>query len=272
MFWLVAIAAVWTGQFIELMTLFALVIIHELGHVFSALSFGWRVREIELLPFGGVAKVDEWGTTSTREEIIVALAGPFMNIVMIIVAYVFFLLGIWEETWSAFFIHGNLVIAVFNLIPAWPLDGGKVVHAVLTHYISFRQSIYIILVWSILVIIGFMIFAYFYSSKLNLLVISLYLLIEIKVAWKRIHYQFIRFLLFKMEQITTKKTHLPHSFIFLQPSDKIGEVVKMIKKGYYHYFHVLDNHQNIVVKLREEQILTLFFENPSLTISECITV
>lgn len=250
------------------MTLFTLVIIHELGHVFSALSFGWRVSSMELLPFGGVAKVDEWGTTSAKEEIIVAMSGPLMNVIMILLAYLFAFVGIWEETWTDYFIRGNLLIALFNLIPAWPLDGGKVAHALLTKYVSFHSSIYVILTWSSLVIFGLMALSFFHSSKLNLLVLCFYLLIEIRVAWKRTHYQFIRFLLAKVEQNTKQRTALRNTSVLLRYSDKIGEVVKMIKKGYYYDFHVVDAKQNLIGKLSETQVLELFFQDPLATISE----
>lgn len=53
--------SVLTGYFIETVTLFGIVFIHEMGHVVAAKSFGWRVKEVQLLPFGGVAVVEEPG-------------------------------------------------------------------------------------------------------------------------------------------------------------------------------------------------------------------
>jgi len=75
-FWLVVVPTVWSGYFLEVVTLFGLILIHELGHVSVARHFGWRMTEIELLPFGGVAKTDEWGTVPAKEEMLVAIAGP----------------------------------------------------------------------------------------------------------------------------------------------------------------------------------------------------
>lgn len=86
LFWLIVCSAVWTGYFIEIITLFVLVLIHELGHAAAAGAFGWRVDSIELLPFGGVVKTDEWGTVPSREEMTVALAGPFQHILMILIS------------------------------------------------------------------------------------------------------------------------------------------------------------------------------------------
>ena len=79
------IGCAFTGYFLEAITLFGIVLIHELGHLTAAKGFGWRVQEVQLLPFGGVLIVDELGTTSTREELIVALAGPLQHVWMILV-------------------------------------------------------------------------------------------------------------------------------------------------------------------------------------------
>lgn len=123
LFWFVIFSSVVTGHFIEVTTLFVLVFIHELGHITVARSFGWRMTEIELLPFGGVARTDEWGTVPAREEIAVALAGPFHNVMMVLFGYLFCAWGWWSQAWMEYFIQGNALMAGFNpsstLSPGW---------------------------------------------------------------------------------------------------------------------------------------------------------
>ena len=75
-------ASIVTGYFVELITLFAIVFVHELGHVAAARGFGWNVLEVKLLPFGGVAEVEEAGSLPSKEEAIVAIAGPLQNLWM----------------------------------------------------------------------------------------------------------------------------------------------------------------------------------------------
>ena len=78
--YLLILFAVLNGFIYELSLLFLIVLIHELGHVCVALSFGWRVRQVRLLPFGGAAEMDEYGNAPPREELWVIVAGPFMNV------------------------------------------------------------------------------------------------------------------------------------------------------------------------------------------------
>ena len=266
LFWVVTIAAVWTGQFVELITLFTLVVIHELGHIFAALGCGWRVRSMELLPFGGVAQVDEWGSTNTKDEILVALAGPLMNFVMILIAIFFQNIHLWDAEWCEFFIQGNLLIALFNLLPIWPLDGGKIVQALLCSWYPFYRSIHLTILWSSLLVLFLFPLSFFIPAQINLMVICVYILIENRMAWKKLHYQFIRFLLFK-EQSSKAKKNLPACSIYLDRDEKVGEVVKLMKKGCYHYIHVINRERRVIAIYSEEELLSAFFNQPQQPVS-----
>ncbi|WP_339059915.1 M50 family metallopeptidase [Tepidibacillus marianensis] len=101
-FWFIIIGGLATGQFIEIITLFGVVMIHELGHVFTAKSYGWKIIEIQLLPFGGMAKVEQ-PNDSRLEEFVVALAGPLQNLMMILVTLGFQRLQLWSNEWATFF-------------------------------------------------------------------------------------------------------------------------------------------------------------------------
>lgn len=246
---------------------------HELGHVFAALAVGWRVQSMELLPFGGVAKVDEWGTTRVRDEVLVALAGPFVNLVMILVGYVFYLYGIWGEEWTEFFVFGNAWIAGFNLLPIWPLDGGKILQALLSKVFPFYKTMHVSIVWSSFAACCLIIASFFLPFQWNLVLISCYLILENRLAYKQAQYQFIRFLLKKEQENRKLPSHSKMDTYCLKANERIGEVVKRIKKGSYHCFQVLDARQNIVASISEDAILRAFFEKkPGRTISELISI
>lgn len=273
LFWLVSVAAALTGQFQELITLFGLVVMHELGHVFAALAVGWRVKSMELLPFGGVCEVDEWGSTKARDEIAVALAGPFVNGAMILVGLLFVWIGAWDQAWAEFFIQGNAAIACFNLLPIWPLDGGKILQAVLSKMISYYKTIYASIAWSVFSIILLLACSSFLSFRWNLIAICAYLLIENRMAWKRAHYQFLRFLLMKKGKQNHQWMGYQRITCGLEASAKVNEAVKLLKKECYHCFHILDERKKTIAKLPEDKLLHAFFEkNPQRTISELLAI
>jgi Zn-dependent protease len=142
------IQGVFFGVFI-LVAAFVSVVGHELAHSFVALRYGLSVHDITLLPIGGVARI-EYVSLDPRQEIKIALAGPILNLIVaggltpVILAIVItrgvsdwlsaFLL-LQETGFSALIIHiwlANLMLALFNLLPAFPMDGGRILRASLT--------------------------------------------------------------------------------------------------------------------------------------------
>lgn len=136
------------GIFI-LVAAFVSVVGHELAHSFVALRYGLNVHDITLLPIGGVARI-EYVSLGPRQEVTIALAGPFLNLIVAggltpVVVGVVVSRGItdWlgaflvlqETGFSALVIHlwlANVMLALFNLLPAFPMDGGRVLRASLT--------------------------------------------------------------------------------------------------------------------------------------------
>src|SRR3954453_11659306 len=113
--------AIMTAHFFELTMFLIIVLIHELGHAFAAAFFSWRIKRITLLPFGGVAEMDEHGNRPLKEEAIVVLAGPLQHIWMVLAAYALFSMSLISEPFFQMFLHYNVMIFIFNLIPIWPL-------------------------------------------------------------------------------------------------------------------------------------------------------
>lgn len=119
------LASVITGHFLELLTLFAIVFIHEWGHVAAAKWFGVHVLSVQLLPFGGVAVMEDTAYLNAGREMMIALAGPLQNGLLIGCAWLLHAAGLWDGPYYDYFVQGNVLIALFNLLPVLPLDGGR---------------------------------------------------------------------------------------------------------------------------------------------------
>lgn len=129
--------------------LFACVLLHEFGHVFAARRYDIHTRDITLLPIGGVAALDRM-PEKPAQEIIVALAGPAVNLVIAAILMLFFgaRLNFFIPQVSPEFggelasrlATVNFALAIFNLIPAFPMDGGRVLRALLGFTMDYRKA------------------------------------------------------------------------------------------------------------------------------------
>lgn len=263
-FWLVALLAVWGGFFLELITLLGLIAIHELGHLSAARYFGWRIDTIELLPFGGVLITDEWGTVPAVEEMIVALAGPLYNGAMIVFGAICYMSGWWTEAWTNFFVTANGWLAVFNLLPVYPLDGGRLLQAVLSYHMPYRKCI----AWSIgasfalsvlMCLISLIPLAFGRPLLFNVGIIALFLLFSNVMAWRQKHYQYLRFLMQRQRDETIWQKPVDPLVVTLE--DTVLEAVRQWKKEVYHVVIVKDDQGHVVRILPEEKVLQYFFEN-----------
>jgi Zn-dependent protease len=140
---------------VVILFLFAIVTAHELGHSFAALRYDVPVKDIILLPIGGVASLEKI-PEKPREELVVAIAGPAVNFVLAIILGIVAVAGnlaitgptsiitdleriTVEGVFSYIFIY-NLFLGIFNLLPAFPMDGGRVLRALLATNMPYKNA------------------------------------------------------------------------------------------------------------------------------------
>ncbi len=123
----------WAAGIITTLLIFASVLTHELGHSFVAISEGIPIKKITLFIFGGVAQM-EAEPNSPRSEFRITAAGPLTSLLLAIITgalyYLFFAPGELIGEAIFFVARVNLIMAVFNMIPAFPLDGGRLFRSV----------------------------------------------------------------------------------------------------------------------------------------------
>lgn len=126
--------------------LFLCVLLHEFGHVAAARRYGVRTPDITLLPIGGVARLESIPEVPSQ-ELVIALAGPAVNVVIAALLYLivgFPAAGIEVQNAGVGMLERlaavNLFLAVFNLIPAFPMDGGRVLRALLAYRMGYARG------------------------------------------------------------------------------------------------------------------------------------
>jgi Zn-dependent protease/CBS domain-containing protein len=135
-----------------LLLLFGCVLLHELGHALTARRFGFSTREITLLPIGGLARLERL-PDDPRQSLWITLAGPAVNIAIALLLFlVLQLSGTWQPITPASLMDApflerlmlvNVSLVIFNMLPAFPMDGGRALRAVLAARMDDRRATHI---------------------------------------------------------------------------------------------------------------------------------
>lgn len=212
LFYLTAFICVITANFKNFIIFSSIIIVHELGHIIGAIIFKWKIDKVILLPFGGITIFQENIDKSLKEEFIIAILGPLLQLV-------FYFLYSDNPTFNQY----NLTILLFNLLPIYPLDGSKIINILFSEFISFKRSHILTIITSFITLLVVIL-----SIKYNLLLylILLFIVLEIIKEINKHNYYFNRFLL---ERYLYNNEY---------SKNKIIDNIKKMKKQTKHIFKI----------------------------------
>ncbi len=225
------------GIVLTLLT-FASVTLHELGHSLVAQAFGIPVKDITLYPIGGVARLGRRPKTP-GQEFLIAIAGPAVNVVL---ALGLGALGValygkpvliealtnaraeqpTMMTLIAIMVLSNVVLAVFNMVPALPMDGGRVLRAVLSWFVGAQKATTVSALIARVLAVGLMSVGVFMSpSNPMLVIIALFVFVG---AGQEVNEQRLGRMLEGVQVADVVSPYAPR----FSPSTTLGEAVKML--------------------------------------------
>ena len=159
--------------------LMIIVLVHELGHFLSAFFLKIPVDKICLYPFGGISKFKNKINIPLKKEFFILLMGPLTQLV--------FMVGVWKylplSYQEMFFIY-NKNILIFNMLPVYPLDGGRLFNILLSCHFSYRKSFLLSLFFSSLIVF-FIFFIMLKDMRLNLFLLLCLLIFRIYEEYQK---------------------------------------------------------------------------------------
>lgn len=225
-----------------ILALFVCVTLHELGHALAARRYNFPTRHITLLPIGGVAQMEAL-PEKPAQELWVALAGPLVNVIIAFMLYIYLSAsGNLPTTsgmqhmeshnfWGNLFL-ANVALAVFNLIPAFPMDGGRVLRALLSFKLSRRKATQIAASIGQFLAVLFVFFGFFGNIWLIFIGIFIYLGAGGEAAYESTKSA--------LSDLTVKDAMMTR-YTVLSPDDTLSKAVQQLLQGQDKDFLVAEN-------------------------------
>ena len=263
------VISLWFGYISEWLIAFVVVILHEIGHYVAARLVGWEIIELHLLPFGGELVAQQNKLSTSREECFVACAGPFVNLLLILGAYILNFVGILPDSVCLYFVKVNAWLACFNLIPVLPLDGGKILLALIASRASYHSAQHIVIHSSIL--IGFIMMVYsisqltFTGIRFDLFMVSVFI-IYVNIASLRWMPLFMtRYFLQKLrwydalsqEEVDGLLAKSKH--VTLSQQVNAEKALQQTVRGKMNHFFLINHEKKVVAAVSERELLCHFF-------------
>lgn len=237
---IMALGFILTGHYLNLIVFTSLILVHELGHYFMAKIYKFNVVKIIIYPYGGNTKIEDIINRDICEELLIATFGViFQYLFYLIIFYCYKNFYIREYTFLLYKYYNSQII-FFNLLPIYPLDGGKILNLILSKYFSYYKSNILTIIISIMVIFFVVIFSIYQCNYSNLMIMFLLFTYLYKFYKKRKHLYY-KFLL--------------ERYLYLIEYPKI-KVINNIKKMYKNKTHFIFNNNNY---LNERNVLNRLF-------------
>lgn len=245
------------GGVLFILALFACVVLHEYGHALMARRFGVKTRDITLYPIGGVARLERI-PEKPIEELWVALAGPAVSVAIALVLAVFLALtgqlqfsNLLSATSGGFLprlMAVNLLLVAFNLIPAFPMDGGRVLRAILAMRMDHLRATQIAATVGQGLALLFGLVGLFRDPMLLFIAFFVWIGAEQEASMARIKHA--------LGGIPVSRA-MQTNFQSLAPTDTLGRAVELILSGPQHDFPVVDDGRVLGVLERDALIKAL---------------
>lgn len=253
----------------EIIIAFILVFIHEIAHYLAARKLGFSGFDVKFLPIGTVLNLKDLDEASAEEDFIISLAGPLLNFILALLFYVLFVC--YKNNYFYLIFSSNLALGIFNLIPAFPLDGGRIVRDILCRRFIYKKANEITLKISIGIGIFFMIiyFVIIIKGKRNITfgIIALFIIVTSLKEKERIAYLIMGDIIKKRYKFI-KRGYIENKSISIYYKEDLLTAIGLVDRNKYNVFMVLDDNMNVIYTMYEGEVIDGLREYGNITLKE----
>ncbi|MHC6179041.1 M50 family metallopeptidase [Clostridium sp. JNZ X4-2] len=257
----------------QLICTFIVVFFHEVVHYLVARHYKFSGFDIEFIAVGATIKLKDIDEAFPKEDLVISASGPAANLIFSIFFYYIYRSFDWNLWYMLFSV--NLVIGMFNLIPAFPLDGGRILRSILNLKITYKKANRIMMIVSIFIGIILMFFYMFLflngNSSFNIGIIGILVVMSSLKENERVSYIIMGDIIKKKCKFI-KRGYIENRNLSIYYKQDLLTAMGLFDKSKYNIFTVLDEEMKVMDILYEEEIIDALKLYGNITIEKFMNI
>ena len=249
---------IWFGKGIFLLTYLLVLFIHEYAHAYVAYKIGYKLNNITLIPFGVCLNIDN-NTIDCVDSIKIALAGPAINLILAIVCLAIWWLYPSSYSFLQIFFEANVATCTFNMLPCYPLDGGRIFKEILK--VKKPKIIFGIINSSFALL--FVALFFWFNFNISFLLIGCFLFMSVFSFSKQRNYDHLLYSSKVINNIIRVKNYVVSCNL------PLFKLVPKLSQGFFTIFIVVEENK-VLGKIYENQLKDIFEKLPPTTLLKTV--
>ena len=226
---------------------------HEFAHALVAKKRGYKLDKLKLAPYGAVLS-GETHSLKPKDEILIALAGPAVNLILAALTVAAWWLWPYSYAYTDNFVYINLYMALFNLLPIYPLDGGRVLLGALSVKFK-RQKVYKLMriagIVASVIFAGLFFTVFYFTFNISLALVAIFFFISTVIPDKAAAYQRLYSMAYRSKKL---KKGLIIREIAISSDTKLLNLFSMLNSNYFYRFTILDKNFKTLATITELEL------------------
>ena len=251
---------------------FIWVFLHEVTHILIALKYGCKFYNISFHIFGLNAELSDINILKDKEKIFIYSSGAVCNIAVAV--FLYFLSFKYSNSFIETSINLNIGLAVFNLLPAYPLDGSRILEIILSKKILFKKaqkiiSIISFIIAGLFIVIGIYIYIFLHSLNFSMLIGAIIIIYITRMEESTSMYITMGNIVKKRKKIL-KDNYIENKIISVYYKQGLVNVLALVDRNKFNTFYILDDDMKLIHVLHEDELIEALKIYGNMTLEEYI--